>query len=133
MNSCIYNKTNDVFIVVSYNYIATLDVYNFTIKDEIDINCVPKLASYGGDLLIAGGNSVNIATIDTITNMPVYTTIPINNRQLAVFNPMTLEFKHLIDLDIETSEIQHITTDVNEKYLYVFTDFTAQNDNLTYI
>lgn len=109
MSSCVYNKTNDVFIVASYNHIATLNLNNFTIKDEINTNYVPELVSYGNDLLVTGSNSVNIATIGTITNIPVYTTISMNNRQLAVFNPMT-EVKGLLK-DI-ASEIKTISTKV---------------------
>ncbi|NMF06872.1 hypothetical protein [Clostridium beijerinckii] len=52
MASYIHNRTNDVLIVVSYNHIVVLDVNNFTIKAEVDINYVPKLVSYCDNLLV---------------------------------------------------------------------------------
>lgn len=85
MASCSYNKTNDVFIVASYDHIAVLDVNNFTVKAEIDTSYAPKLVSYGDNLLVSGCNNVTITTIDPTTNIPVNTVIPISNQQLIDF------------------------------------------------
>lgn len=133
MSSCVYNKTNNVFIVASYNHIAVLDVNTFAIIDEIDTNYVPKLASFGNNLLVAGCNSVTITTIDPVTGLPVQTAVPITNKQLIVLDPLTLAYRQTIDLTIETDEINHIVTDNTETYLYVLGDMRASNFDFTYV